>query len=236
VLWLSEPDHTGHHTPLGSPPHREAIAQADANVARVLAAVERLDPGGNEILFAVSSDHGMQTIRHRVDIAARLVAAGFKASEASADVVVAPQGTSALLHFAAEARDRIAPLAGWLTQQPFAGRIAVGDELASLGLPVGGTLAIALGLAGDDETNEYGVRGRSDVAENALGGESLPGHGQHGGLGTYEQSPFLALRGGGFVPGLRERPVSLIDLAPTMLRHLELGEGDMDGHALPRSA
>ena len=44
------------------------------------------------------------------------------------------------------------------------------------------------------------------------------------------------LRGGGFVPGLRERPASLIDLAPTLLRHLGLGQGGMDGRALPRAA
>jgi hypothetical protein len=232
ALWLSEPDHTGHHTPLGSPEHRAAIAAADANVARVLASVETLEREGHEVLFAVCSDHGMQTIRRKVDIDARLVEAGFKASEASGDVVVAPQGTSAILHFSHAAQERIPAVLAWLGQQDFAGRVASGDELSEWGLPRGGTLAIAVSLAGDDEPNECGVRGRSDVAENALGGESLPGHGQHGGLGPYEQRPFLALRG---PTGVHDVPASLIDIAPTILVHLGLPADGLEGRPLPRA-
>lgn len=233
ALWLSEPDHTGHHTPLGSPEHRGAIRGADANVARVLAAVERLEAQGHEVLFAACSDHGMQTIRRKVDIDARLVEAGLKASEKSGDVVVAPQGTSAILHFSHEARDRLPRVLAWLGTQDFAGRLATGAQLREWGLPEGGTLAIAVSLAGDDEANEFGVRGRSDVAENALGGESLPGHGQHGGLGTYEQQPFLAIRGGGVARGVHGTSASLVDIAPTILRHLGLAADGIEGSPLP---
>lgn len=56
VLWLSEPDYTGHHMPLGSPEHKRAIAAADANVRRVAETVARLDPGGEDIPFVVGSD------------------------------------------------------------------------------------------------------------------------------------------------------------------------------------
>jgi hypothetical protein len=181
----------------------------------------------------VCSDHGMQTIRNRVDLAARLVEAGFKQSADSSDVVVAPQGTSAIIHVAAAGASRIGEIADWLARQDFAGQVVVGEALSSIGLPLGGTLAIAVSLAGDDEPNAFGVRGRSDVAENALGGESLPGHGQHGGLARYEQSPFLALRGGGFAPGRRTTSASLIDLAPTFLRHLGVSFNGMDGRPLP---
>src|SRR5688572_23516285 len=232
ALWLSEPDHTGHHTPLGSPEHRAAIAAADANVARVLATVSGLERAGHDVLFCVCSDHGMQTIRCKIDIDARLVEAGFKAARDSRDVVVAPQGTSAILHFSAEARDRIPAVRAWLARQDFAGRVASGDGLCAWGLPADGTLAIAVSLAGDDEPNECGVRGRSDVAENALGGESLPGHGQHGGLGPYEQRPFLVLRGPALARGQHPGPASLIDIAPTFLRHLALPAEGMDGSPL----
>jgi arylsulfatase A-like enzyme len=236
VLWLSEPDHTGHHAPLGSHAHRQALREADANVARVLAEVERLDPAGEDILFGVCSDHGMQTIRRRIDLEARLVEAGFKAAPQSRDLVVAPQGTAALIHFDASARDRIEPCARWLAAQDFAGQVVTGAALAALGLPAGGSLGIALAMAGDDVPNEFGVPGRSDIAENPFGGESLPGHGQHGGLGAYEQQPFLVLRGGGFQPGRRSTPASLIDLAPTALRHLGLACDGMDGRPLAREA
>ena len=234
ALWLSEPDHTGHHTPLGSPEHKRAITAADANVRRVLDAVKRLESAGHDVLFGACSDHGMQTIRRKVDIEARLVEAGFKRSSGSGDVVVAPQGTSAILHFAPELRRRVPEVLDWLRGQDFTGSLASGPELATWGLPGDGTLAIAVSLAGDDEPNPYGVRGRSDVAENALGGESLPGHGQHGGLGAYEQRPFLALRGGGLAARRHETPASLVDIAPTILRHLGLPADGLDGAALPR--
>ncbi|HEX6441431.1 MAG TPA: alkaline phosphatase family protein, partial [Stellaceae bacterium] len=42
ILWLSEPDYTGHHSPLGSPQHREAIAGADSLVKQVFETVRRL--------------------------------------------------------------------------------------------------------------------------------------------------------------------------------------------------
>ena len=48
-----------------------------------------------------------------------------------------------------------------------------------------------------------------------------------------EQSPFLFISGGGFVPGPRHTRSSLIDIAPTVLRHLGLPTTGMDGRALP---
>lgn len=232
VLWLSEPDHTAHHHPLGSPAHHRAMGEADANVARVLDAVARHDPRAERTLVAVCSDHGMQTIRRKIDVAQQLVQAGLKESLASRDIVVAPQGTAVLIHFAPEALGRLQPALDWLGRQDFAGDIATGEQLVRWGLPTGGTLAVAVGLAGDHEPNDHGIPGRSDVAENALGGESLPGHGQHGGLAPYEQQPFLALAGGGLTPGQRDIPASLIDLAPTFLTHLGLPVDHLEGRAL----
>src|SRR5579864_3838514 len=51
IMWLSEPDYTGHHSPLGSPEHRTAIAGADQCARQVFETVRRLDPSGKEILF-----------------------------------------------------------------------------------------------------------------------------------------------------------------------------------------
>ena len=131
-----------------------------------------------------------------------------------------------------EARERVPEMLRWMESQDFAGRVLQGAALAEAGLPPGGTLVAAVSLAADDEPNAHGIRGRSDVAENALGGESLPGHGQHGGLGQYEQRPFLAMRGPGIAPGRHGGPASLVDLAPTFLRHLGLPASGMDGAAL----
>ncbi len=234
VLWLSEPDHTGHHAPLGSPEHRRAIGAADRNVARVLEHVKSMDRDGERILFAVCADHGMQTIRRRIDVTARLIEAGFKESADSSDVVVAPQGTSIIIHLAARARTRLPQVVDWFQHQDFAGKVIAGEALAELGLPCAGTLCIAVSLAGDDEANAYGVRGHSDIAESVFGSEALPGHGQHGGLGAYEQSPFLTVRGAGVARGVHAAPASLIDIAPTILRHLGLPLDGIEGSPLPR--
>jgi arylsulfatase A-like enzyme len=43
------------------------------------------------------------------------------------------------------------------------------------------------------------------------------------------------IEGGGFVPGARHEPTSLVDIAPTVLRHLHMDHDDMDGRALLRT-
>src|SRR6516225_6440079 len=83
LLWLSEPDYTGHHSPLGSPEHRRAITSADANVRRVADTVSALDPTGAGMLFLVGSDHGMETVAETIDLDALLVEAGLKAAAGS---------------------------------------------------------------------------------------------------------------------------------------------------------
>src|SRR5258707_13125721 len=100
ILWLSEPDYTGHHSPLGSPEHRAAIAGADGLVRRVFETVRRLDPGGDDILFVTGSDHGMETVARSIDLTALLVMAGLKQTPDSRELGVAPNGTAATLDFA----------------------------------------------------------------------------------------------------------------------------------------
>ena len=129
-------------------------------------------------------------------------------------------------------RHRLPELVRWLEARDFAGRVLTGAALRDAGLPEHGTLAVAVSLAEDDEPNPHGVRGRSDVAENAFGGEYAVGHGQHGGLGAYEQRPFLVLRGGGFGARAIDRPASLVDLAPTFLAHLGLAAEGVEGTPL----
>ncbi|MGH7058825.1 MAG: alkaline phosphatase family protein, partial [Stellaceae bacterium] len=135
ILWLSEPDYTGHHTPLGSPAHRAAIASADENVRRVAETVASLDPGGDEILFMVGSDHGMETVGETIDLDGLLVDAGLKRAPGSSDVVVAPNGTAALVYFAEPEGALPGKVAGFLNAQDWVGRIFKGDGLAETGLP-----------------------------------------------------------------------------------------------------
>jgi arylsulfatase A-like enzyme len=236
ILWLSEPDYTGHHAPLGSPAHRRAIAGADALVRRVFETVRRLDPGGEDILFITGSDHGMETVAHAVDLDALLVAAGLKAGPASGDVVVAPNGTAATLYFAEPDGALVPRVARFLAAENWVGEVFAGAALARVGLPTHTAMRVALTLASEERENPHGVRGYSPIVQDPADSESKIGFGQHGGLGRNEQRPFLMVEGGGFAPGLRRAPTSLVDIAPTVLRHLHMDHDDMDGRALPRAA
>jgi arylsulfatase A-like enzyme len=233
LLWLSEPDYTGHHSPLGSSAHRRAIASADENVRRVAQTVASLDPTGEDILFVVGSDHGMETVAETIDLDGLLIEAGLKGAATSSEIVVAPNGTAALLYFADPAGALVGQVARFLETQEWVGRTFVGQELASAGLPTGSSMQIAVTLKPDDRTNPHGVRGHSHVVRDALEPKDATGFGQHGGLGKNEQSPFLFISGGGFAPGARHARSSLIDIAPTVLCHLGLPAIEMDGQALP---
>jgi arylsulfatase A-like enzyme len=233
LLWLSEPDYTGHHSPLGAPPHRQAIASADENVRRVADTLVSLDPTGENTLFVVGSDHGMETVAETIDLEGLLIEAGLKSAPTSSEVVVAPNGTSALLYFADPAGALVAEVARFLETQDWVGRTFVGPDLAAAGLPAASPMQIAVTLRPDVRTNPHGVPGHSHVVRDPQEPKDNTGFGQHGGLGKDEQSPFLFISGGGFHPGTHHQRTSLIDIAPTVLRHLDLPMDGVDGRALP---
>jgi arylsulfatase A-like enzyme len=234
ILWLSEPDYTGHHSPLGSPEHRTAIAGADGCARQVFETVRRLDPSGDDILFITGSDHGMETVADAIDLDALLIAAGLKEGPGSRDVVVAPNGTAATLYFAEPDSDLVPRVARFLVRENWVGEVFAGERLAAVGLPPHTAMRIAVTLANEERDNPHGVRGYCPIVQDPADSESKIGFGQHGGLGPNEQRPYLMIEGGGFATGVRRQPTSLVDIAPTVLRHLHLDHDDMDGRALPR--
>jgi arylsulfatase A-like enzyme len=57
--------------------------------------------------------------------------------------------------------------------------------------------------------------------------------GQHGGLARFEQMPFLMIDGAEFAAGtVSDAPTSPIDIAPTVLAHLQVPAEGMDGRGL----
>ena len=235
TLWLSEPDHSGHGHSLGSPAHMAGIAAADRCVAQVSAVVKILRDRGENILFMVASDHGMESVHAQVPVVDLLVEAGLKESRDSHDVVLAPNGSAFVLGLAPYAQNRIPQIEAFLREQDWFGSIHYGAALADIGLPVDDPCcAVAVAMAHRMTANEHGVRGSTWIVDDPQDTKNYLGCGQHGGLGPFEQSPFLMLDGGGFKAGLRtSHPASLIDFAPTMLRHLGLSATGMDGGALP---
>src|SRR5262245_41599643 len=234
VLWLSEPDFTGHRMPLGSPAHLSAIAGADRCVERVLTTLASLDDR-DEILHVAGSDHGMETTGRTIPVARLLVDAALKAGPDSRDVVRAPHRSAALISRSRAAKASVEDLRRFLEAEDWVDRVFAGAELATHGLPVDEALAVAVTLRTDDRPNEFGVRGYSDIAFDPEATLDYTGCGQHGGLGPNEQRPFLFVRGPGFTAGRRDDAgVSPLDIAPTVLEHLELSRAGVDGRPLAR--
>ena len=233
VIWLSEPDHTGHDAPLGGPEHLAAIRGADQRVAEVLETLERDDPHWERTLFLVCSDHGHETVSATVPMEKLLVDEGLKDALDSDEVVVASNGTSALIYLDQSVRDRESALKDWIAAQEWAGRVYDRSELPGLGHGPEGDLALAVDMAKQDGNNEYGVPGLSWIAQDFHSTKDYLGHGQHGGLGLNEQNPFLVIRGGDFPLAIcTEAPTSPIQIAPTILRHLGLSHEGMDGQPI----
>lgn len=241
VLWMGEPDHIQHETPLGSPLQLAVLKAADANLGRVIAAVEALRAQGEEVLLIAGSDHGHETVTGVVDVEEELVAAGLKVDLHSDDVVVAANGTSALIYLHPDHETRRDRLDDFLRSRPWAGAVFGGDELGAVGQAPVGSLAFAVSMKGDEAPNDFGIAG-SCLAVKPQGGKAdRLGFGQHGGLNAHEQSPVLVIDGAGFIPGERSAPVAVVDIAPTILAHLGLPANHLDGIALqdaepPRSA
>jgi arylsulfatase A-like enzyme len=236
VLWLHEPDHLQHEVPLGSPAHFAALRQADAHAGLVIGAVDRLREAGDDILFVIGSDHGHQTVCEVVDIEADLVGAGLKAGPASGDVVSASSGTAALVYVHPNYSERIPALGEFLASRAWAGRLFPRNRLSDVGQTPREGLAFAVSMRAKDSVNEFGIRGLSVEARSAFGKPDHLGFGQHGGLGAYEQSPFLMIEADGFQAGhTRAEATSIVDIAPTVIHHLDLPVRGMDGRPLQRT-
>jgi hypothetical protein len=231
VLWLANPDLTLHEAPLGSPQHIEALRGADACVAAVVQTTDALRRAGRDVLLAVGSDHGQETIGGCIDLDDWLGRHGLAADVAAGAIAVAGQGTAALLYAVPSARSRLEGVLDQLRAEPWVGELALADDLARLGhAPTGGVVA-AVNMARRDEANEHGVPGRRwTVAEE--GKPAAIGWGQHGGWGPDETRPFLMLNAPGIAPGVLRRPTSLVDIAPTLLDFLGLPADGMDGRSL----
>lgn len=228
LLWCGEPDHIQHNTPLGSPEHLATLRQADANAGRVIEAVARLRDAGDDVLLIVASDHGHETVSGVVDIDAELAAARLKANPDSTDVLAMGNGTGALIYLDPAHASRRADLEGFLRAQPWCGALYPAQDLGLIGQAPHYGLAFAVSMAADESSNGFGVPGRSLTAKPRWDKPDRVGFGQHGGLGRFEQSPILLIDGDGFLAGgSRDQPAHVVDLAPSIMRHVRLAAPGM---------
>ena len=234
TLWLSDPDKTMHAFPLGSPEHLQAVREADAHVATVGRAVERLRDRGHDVLLFVGSDHGHEAVSETIPVERRLFEAGFKRELDSPELVVASSGSSAFIHFGGDALSRRDEVAAWLGEQSWAGRIIKGEDLAELGQAPSPDM-LALDMRKSDGRNCNGVPGLTGYAVRFSEDEDEVRRdcGMHGGLGRYETNPTLIAVGQGFAAGsVVTRTSRIIDIAPSALKHLGLPVEQVDGAPL----
>ena len=234
VLWLGEPDHIQHNVPLGSAEHLAVLREADRNAALVMQAVATERARGDEILLIVGSDHGHETVKGVIDVEAELIGAGLKAGPDSADVVALANGTSTLIYLHPDHADRRNRIGDFLRSCAWAGQVVPAEALDTIGQADHYGLEFAVSMACDNEPNEYGIPGRAFAAKPRWGKDDRLGCGQHGGLAPYEQSPVLLIDGPGFSAGATsDDKVRIVDLAPTIMRHLQVpGSAAMDGRPL----
>lgn len=236
VLWLAEPDHGQHEMPLGSPEQLDVLREADRSAGMVIDAMARLRSAGDDILLVVGSDHGHETVSGVVDVEAELVAAGIKSAPDSNDMIAVSSGNASLIYLHPNAEHGRTQLAVFLSVQPWVGQVFDAANLAAVGQAPHNGLAFAVSLKADGLENEFGVPGRSLAAKPRWDKPDRLGCGQHGGLAPFEQSPTLLIEGPGFAAGaVRNEPVHVIDLAPSIMAHLGLAALGMDGRPLQRA-
>ena len=235
VLWLTDPDTSMHATTLGSPGHLEGVAAADDCVRLVRDTVAKLREQGDEVLFLIGSDHGHETVANAIPVEQDLIDAGLKEAAGSSDVVIAPQGSAAHLYVSERRADRLSQIVAFLRDQPWLGELHEGEELRRLGHAPDGGLRLSISMRKYTEPNEFGIPGVTDVVTSEAKPAKPKGFGTHGGLGAYERAAFLVVEGDGFQANSKEPgETSLINIAPTIARHLEIPRGGMDGLPLPK--
>ena len=231
VLWLCEPDTTGHYGGLGSPAQLAALAAADAAFGRIMDDWQR-GPQAERLQVVVASDHGHTTVDGHIDVAGAVAAAplpaGCRVLPGSSGGIVVPNGTPA----------EVAEVASWLIRQEWAG-IVLADDAAG-DLPPG---VLPRSAAFIDHARAapalFTLRNGPGVSAAGLPGLSLydgsltTGAGTHGGLSHCELSTVLMLAGSRIRSTISALPAGIVDIAPTALALLDLaGAEAMDGRVL----
>ena len=228
LVWFVEPDTSYHYKQIGSD---EAIAitrRVDEHFGKVLASI-RKQPGGDQTLVAVVSDHGQLTVTEDFDLFEALRDAGFSVGflpEPGVEVLCT-WGIAAALRMVEPDQERLANLAhtlmrfeqtGMLLSRPSApGRASIPGtisyDLVGLDHPSAPDLVwVARSFDGQDS---YGLPGTGSIFS---GGKLPPGSGMHGGMSRIELNSTLAFGGAGLPHlGAISDPADITDISPTVL-------------------
>jgi hypothetical protein len=104
-----------------------------------------------------------------------LIVAGLKDSEDSRDVVIASNGTSALIYVDPVRQDGIPAIHAHLGRVEWADRVESAETLHSIAQASLHGLAFAVSMRSSDEPNGHGIRGASLVAKPSAGNRIASG-------------------------------------------------------------
>lgn len=231
VLWFGDPDLTMHNAPIGSPTHLAALKRIDGLVGDVAATIDGLRAKGHDILLAVGSDHGHETVGRGINVNTWLDDNGFGEQRAAGLMAIATQGTAALLYAIGDGAAAVPDALAKLKAASWVDGVVTGAELEKLGIMPEGGLVAGVSLARDPTPNAFGVAGQRWASYNSDEFKGV-GNGQHGGWGPDETRPFLILSHPESKAAQRSERTSLIDIAPTFLTFLGLPVDGMEGKAI----
>jgi arylsulfatase A-like enzyme len=217
-----------------------AIESSDANLGNILAALGRRGLRGSTDVFVVS-DHGFSTIAGKIDVAADLSAAGFRAARTAPgglrprEVMVVGQGGSCLLYVGGHDPQTIQRLAAFLEIQNWSGVVFSRSRVegtfpmaeAHIDSPEAPDLLVSLRWSRDKSAT-----GAPGMLDSDNSGENV---GAHASLSPYDMHNMLVAAGPDIRPGVTDTlPSGNVDLAPTILWLLGAKEktGRMDGRVL----
>lgn len=228
LLWLGEPDELQHSYGPGSAPALAGIKNSDANLGRVLAALEQRGLRATTDVLVVS-DHGFSTISRVVDVAVELSAAGFDAARAMPGglqpgrILVVSENGSVLLYIGGHDAEVARRVAAWLPTRDWAGVILSRTA-------IDGTFSLAEARIDSPEAPDFVVSLRWDGTRSANGtpgqvvadgGDRVVGQGTHHSLSGFNMRNTLIAAGPDFKTGIRDPlPSANLDVVPTVLHVL----------------
>src|SRR5437667_8651444 len=240
LLWLGDPDLTEHGTAPGAPAALAAIKASDANLAILLAALERHHARETTDLFVVS-DHGFSTIRRSIDLRKILNDAGWKAKTQFSDeprpgdILLAGNGGTVLVYVIGHNPTITSQIVELLQQSDFAGVIFTKEPMQGTFRLDQGEIDnqhapdVVMAFNWNDSKNQFGVPGMIDADWQRGAGK-----GTHATLSRFDMHNMLITAGPDFRRGQgNDLPSGNVDLAPTILRILGItAPQQLDGRIL----
>jgi arylsulfatase A-like enzyme len=239
VLWLSDPDYTQHGVGPNDATARQALNNSDANLGRVLAALDRIGQRSKTDVLVVS-DHGFSTISKNYDLTKLLRAAGFDAASTyksppqNGQIVVVGNSGSSCLYVKGHDKPLTRRIIEFLQKSNFAGVIFSREDVA-------GTFPLSQVCVDTPEAPDIVFSGRWSSAPGRDGmpgtlvseGKRVPGQGNHSSLSRYDMHNTLIAAGPDFKSHfVDELPSGNADVAPTILHLLGFPTDQLDGRVL----